>query len=175
MCWRRVRSDRHPIINKVSLSLGTFPSQNLLYLHNCRHDVRRHIREAKCVDIRHKTTCRVTIDTCPLLSFLFFLYRTSQMAQIWKQTTARETQGTKTEITKSATPVKSNQKKILVSFSINRLVHSFERSVTFHTRILLMSCPLGAHGGVVKQKWLEKSLAHQITSLAPDNRGRITG
>jgi hypothetical protein len=40
---------------------------------------------------------------------------------------------------------------------------------------LLMSCPLGAHGGVVKQKWLEKSLAHQITSLAPDNRGRITG
>jgi hypothetical protein len=33
------------------------------------------------------------------------------MAQIWKQTTARETQGTKTEITKSATPVKSNKKK----------------------------------------------------------------
>ena len=45
-----------------------FDSSNLLYLHNCRHDVRRHIREAKCVDIRHKTTCRVTIDTCPLLS-----------------------------------------------------------------------------------------------------------
>lgn len=28
----------------------------LLYLHDCRHDVRRHIREAKCVDIRHIKT-----------------------------------------------------------------------------------------------------------------------
>jgi hypothetical protein len=33
------------------------------------------------------------------------------MAQIRKQTTARETQGTKTELTKSATPMKSNKKK----------------------------------------------------------------
>lgn len=66
---------------KKSLSLAFFiffwfvyVSSNLLYLHNCRHDVRRHIREAKCVDIRHKTTCRVTIDTCPLLSFLYLFF-----------------------------------------------------------------------------------------------------
>ena len=29
---------------------------SVAYLHNCRHDVRRHIRETKRIDIRHKTT-----------------------------------------------------------------------------------------------------------------------
>ena len=35
------------------------------YLHNCRHDVRRHIRETKRIDIRHKTTGKTcTFSTC---------------------------------------------------------------------------------------------------------------
>jgi len=36
-------------------SIGRRDGQSKVYLHDCRHDVRRHIREAKCVDIRHIT------------------------------------------------------------------------------------------------------------------------
>ena len=66
----RGRRKIQPPPRESKYSCFSFDLSNLLYLHNCRHDVRRHIREAKCVDIRHKTTCRVTNDTCPLLSSL---------------------------------------------------------------------------------------------------------
>ena len=146
----------------------------LLYLHNCRHDVRRHIREAKCVDIRHKTTCRVTIDTCPLLSFLCLFYRTSQTANNFKTTATHEkqkTQGTKPKFSKQQTKT-----KILVSSKIKQLLNSSRErdksSVTFHTWILTMST-CDAHGGGVKKidwksLWHTKShLSHQIKEESP--------
>ena len=114
-CWEKicpvagcVEEEEVTATNNKSLSrFGSFCfSKNLLYLHNCRHDVRRHIREAKCVDIRHKTTCRVTIDTCPLLSFLCLVYRTSQAANNFETTAThekQETQGTKPKFSKQQT------------------------------------------------------------------------
>ena len=165
-----VLKKKWPPPDKQSLSRYFFSSKNLLYLHNCRHDVRRHIREAKCVDIRHKTTCRVKIDTCPLLSFL--LYRTSQIAQIWNK--PRHTRNSRNKTGKNQQHQQKNKQKIPVSFSINRLLNSSEREKCHVSHLNLVDVlSTGRTRGVAKMieiHWHTKShLSHQIKEKSPDN------